>query len=137
VFDSTNQVLNVYPAVRRLTANAQLGFGFDRTVRTTLGERVVILIPATLRPGRIDEDDRSVADVAVEVEVPSLKSDRVLAQPPSDGRVVPAVEVVLEARVAVERPGGEEEQRIHRRGGCKESFGRIGRPRHPAGNCTD
>ena len=112
MFDSANQVLNVYPAVRRLTANAQLGFGFDRTVRTILGERVVILVPATLRPGRIDEHDRIVGDAAVEIDV-CLR--RVFAQPAADTGIVPAVEIVLKLGVRVERPGGEEEQRIHRR----------------------
>ena len=64
---------------------------------------------------RICQEQQIIMRAPIEVDVICIIPDRVLAQPAADTRVVPAVEVVLEARVAVERPGGEEKQRIHRR----------------------
>jgi len=44
----------------------------------------------------------------------SCEPHRILTQPAADNRIVPAVEVVLKARVGIERPAGEKEQRIDR-----------------------
>ena len=69
----------------------------------------------TKYPSWVGSEHRNIAHIPIQISITRGEADRVLTQPAADRSIVPAVEVVLELRVLVERPGGEEEQRIHRR----------------------
>ena len=53
-----------------------------------------------------------IAHVTVKVRITSFKADRIFARPAAGLRIVPALEVVLQARAIIGRPAGEAEEAI-------------------------
>src|SRR3982751_6643803 len=60
-----------------------------------------------LEPGRIAAVYGVVLDVAIQVCVPAVEAERVLAGPPPDGRFIISGPVVLEASSGIELASGE------------------------------
>ena len=59
---------------------------------------------------------RRIPDIPIQIRVAGGEADRVFGQPAADGRIVPPVQVVLQVRLGVKRPGRVQKQALDARG---------------------
>ncbi len=64
------------------------------------------------KPIRIRCIDRIIPDTRIQIFVPTLESNRIFTHPTANGRVVPAMEVVLEIGGLIEGAAGEGKQAV-------------------------